>query len=731
MGARDSAAQVAYRSLISQEQDKAVLRALETAVAPISLLTSLMFIGLAVAHPLILEGTHRWTMCIVALSGACICFVIYQVWRSGYRKCSAHCMLGMAAIVVAINSTAQFWLYPAPEHTTNFIVLTLAMGLLLLSRAWFYLLGAAIFTIWLAMVAWFEFPNLFNWDWFYFFAMAAAIMLHEQRLGATQAIAQREAVLHVRNEQLRQLLRLPEISQGNHLQAYGRVADAAMLEFSPQSVQIWIVSEDQTRKRVAVRGDETLASEWDLSPFARVLDRLEDSGTLELAGSELAPDYPLAMVNAGGIMVSGRLHGFIKLDYDQSHGPWSTDDHAYLNALAGVAALVVQSEEHHRLEARAHEAERLESLGILAGGVAHDFNNLLTVMIGHAEMLTTTEADVRESSGAIIEAGSRAKELAQQMLAYAGRASFVTRTVNLASLLDDVSSPWAQSLLGDVQLEVTHDANAARWVNVDATQIRQVILNLLTNARDASATHIHVAMGSLELQSAQFNNFVISPAAAGVFHWFEVTDNGQGMDRLTLERMFDPFYSRREGGTGLGLAAVLGILRAHGGTIRASSEVNRGTTLCVLLPAASEPVEELVDEPKAVELETGSGRVLLVEDEDLVSELTTIYLRKSGHTVRTLASVADYSKAQIDPHEYDCAIVDLTLGDGNGQDVIADLLAKNPRLPTIIISGYDSSEALSNFALAQRVAFLQKPYSLDQLEAAMAQASEIAAQHKP
>jgi PAS domain S-box-containing protein len=233
------------------------------------------------------------------------------------------------------------------------------------------------------------------------------------------------------------------------------------------------------------------------------------------------------------------------------------------------------------LERRLLHAQKLESLGVMAGGIAHDFNNLLMGITGNLEvaLLKLGPSDARQSIEQAHQTACRAAELAGQMLAYSGRGLFVVSDLNLSTLVQEN----AQLLNLQLDRELPH-------VCADIAQFQQVVMNLISNASEASGEApgvVTIATGVADFDREYLNSSVIEQKPApGRFVWLEVADNGTGLDAETRQRMFDPFFSTKFTGRGLGLSAVLGIVKAHGGAIMVDSEIGRGTTVRVLLPAA-------------------------------------------------------------------------------------------------------------------------------------------------
>ena len=390
--------------------------------------------------------------------------------------------------------------------------------------------------------------------------------------------------------------------------------------------------------------------------------------------------------------------------------------------IRSIRASGVREELLVALEGQAHKAEHLKSLGVLAGGVAHDFNNLLMVILGNIELLqesqsTSSETQVRLKS--MMNAGMRARDLAEQMLAYAGRTHRKNQTVDLAFFGSEVDGDWAHDLLTGIEVDFDIEQDMIFPVEVDPTQIRQVVLNLLTNARDSGATRITIALGSEDSLKPSKENSALENSG---HHWLEVRDNGSGMPASEMDRIFEPFYTTREMGTGLGLAASRGIVRAHLGTLTAESQLNQGSQFRIMLPRSPNEPKQIVNEApgmlKSVPKET---KVLLVEDEVLVAELTIAMLNLSGRQVQWFDSLAAFQRdlSSIDLDQFEIALIDVTLGDGSGVDAASLVRSRRADLPVVLVSGYDARNVMNDQRLDGSVEFLSKPFSRGTLQVAI------------
>ncbi|MGH2633227.1 MAG: PAS domain S-box protein, partial [Tepidiformaceae bacterium] len=289
--------------------------------------------------------------------------------------------------------------------------------------------------------------------------------------------------------------------------------------------------------------------------------------------------------------------------------------------LNGVLLLAREITERKRSEEALRQAQKLESLGVLAGGIAHDFNNLLVGIIGNAGLALTEispSSPARETIQDIEHAGRRAADLARQMLAYSGKGRFVVHQVAIADLVEEMTHLLRVSLGKRVTLSYQF-APDLPWVEADATQLRQVIMNLVVNASDAIGDAdgvITLSTGRLIVDANYLAEAYMSPdLPPGPYIYLDVEDTGCGMDAETAARIFDPFFTTKFTGRGLGLAAVLGIVRGHHGALKVTSEPGCGSTFRLLLPAADAPAADVSEGTTVASAWRGSGVVLVVDDE--------------------------------------------------------------------------------------------------------------------
>ena len=401
--------------------------------------------------------------------------------------------------------------------------------------------------------------------------------------------------------------------------------------------------------------------------------------------------------------------------------------------LMSVAEDITASKEAERqrtqLERRIQQTQKLESLGVLAGGIAHDFNNLLMGILGHADLSLEQlppMSPARESIQQIVQASRRAADLCRQMLAYSGRGTYVIEPVDLTGLVEEMVHLLRASISKKALMNLNLEANLPS-VRGDATQIRQVVMNLVINASEAIGERsgvITVSTGAMECSHDYLRaSYLDDDLQEGLYVYIEVSDTGCGMDKSTQQRIFEPFFTTKFTGRGLGMAAVLGIVRGHRGALKVYSEVGRGTTFRILFPACPEASPLAAVEPReAAARGDGRGRILLVDDEETVRTLGKRMLEHLGYEVQTAADGQEALKAWADGSGFDLVLLDLTMPHMDGEETFRALRRTSPGVRVVLSSGYTQLDITSRFAGKGLAGFIQKPYTLDQLRQCIRQA---------
>ena len=395
----------------------------------------------------------------------------------------------------------------------------------------------------------------------------------------------------------------------------------------------------------------------------------------------------------------------------------------------GVIALALDVTERRRLEEermerRLQQSQKLESLGLLAGGIAHDFNNLLVGMLGHATLAMAENhiaPPLREHLERIESAAQRAADLTRQLLAYSGQGRFVVETIALSELVYDMAQLLQITISRRAELQFDF-AKELPSIDADAAQVRQVVMNLITNASSAlgeAPGTIRLATSEVSLDPEDLPGIEVSAGTLEPDHYvvLEVSDTGRGMDAAVRERMFDPFFTTRDDGHGLGLAAVLGIVRGHGGAIQVESEPGNGTTIRLWFPASERSTNRGLPTLEAFDVGHG-GCVLVVDDERAVRTLARAALERAGYEVECAVGGLEALKAfESAPDRFGLVLLDLTMPELDGEQTFRTLRRIRPGVRVLLSSGYTEQEATSQFAGRGLAGFLQKPYRAAELVA--------------
>lgn len=391
-----------------------------------------------------------------------------------------------------------------------------------------------------------------------------------------------------------------------------------------------------------------------------------------------------------------------------------------LSQVQDVTERVESQEERQRLEAQVQHAQKLESLGVLAGGIAHDFNNLLVGILGNADLALLSlpeKGEARECLMDLVVSAQHAAELCKQMLAYSGRGRFVVEPVDVNGMLRSMGSLIQASISKRAVLNLLL-AEKLPLIEADAAQLRQVFMNLLINASDALGDddgRIDVS-SSVEFCDRDYfdRRAVREDLAGGEYVRVEIRDSGCGMDPETQRKIFEPFFTTKFTGRGLGLAAVLGIMRGHRGAITVSSAPGEGAAFTLYFPVAAGVCEAFGGIGECFGAD--GARVLVVDNEPMVRSLAQRSLESAGYVVSCAANGAealDLLKRHRD--EFHAMLLDLNLPTANGQILFSTLRSLTRGLPIVVTSGYSEEESVSRLGVAGLDAYLQKPYSAQEL----------------
>jgi response regulator RpfG family c-di-GMP phosphodiesterase/nitrogen-specific signal transduction histidine kinase len=413
------------------------------------------------------------------------------------------------------------------------------------------------------------------------------------------------------------------------------------------------------------------------------------------------------------------------------------EDHSQTADAAGLRGGEAESLLETAETVRLLQAQKLQSLGLVACGIAHDFNNILTGVIGNIQLALDSlppDAAGRQQVIEIEAAARRAAELAKELLAFGGRGASPVEPVDLSELVADAKQLFGV-VLPDKRRVIYDPEEGIGAIEADATQVRQVLLNLITNAAEASedpydSISVRTRQKSYE-ESDLEDLYGAAELAAGDYICLEVSDSGVGIPEEAREKLFEPFFTTKETGSGLGLAAVLEIVQRHGGGIQVRSKPGEGTTFTVLFPRSDQPVVVTSPAPSTDVTWVGSGTVLVVDDEVTVRTVVSAIAAANGFEVLTAKEGREAIRVlEQHPAEIDVALVDLSMPGIDGVEAIGRMRDIQGGLKTILMSGYDKQEMEALYPACSIDTFLQKPFDSAQLMARLREALDSPGGHR-
>jgi two-component system cell cycle sensor histidine kinase/response regulator CckA len=376
-------------------------------------------------------------------------------------------------------------------------------------------------------------------------------------------------------------------------------------------------------------------------------------------------------------------------------------------------------QERARLEGNLRQAQKMESVGRLAGGVAHDFNNMLSVIFGYAELIKSRLKDgdpMLKEVQEIENAAGRSRDLTRQLLAFSRKQAIAPRPIDLNELIEGMQNALARLIGEDIDLRFYH-GDGLWQIMFDTSQIEQVLFNLAVNARDAMPDGGKLTIETQNICLDEDYCKMHPGFIPGPFVLLGVSDDGAGMDGETLQNAFEPFFTTKEQGkgTGLGLAMVYGIVKQNGGFINIYSEQGRGTSFKIFIPKILEEGEswEKNEESPAI---TGTGTVLIVEDDDMVRKIASEMLEAVGYTVIAIGKPEEALALCGDPGAaIDLLITDVIMPGMSGKELRDRVELTRPGIKVLFMSGYTSDVIAHRGVLEEGVHFLQKPFSMNDL----------------
>ncbi len=421
--------------------------------------------------------------------------------------------------------------------------------------------------------------------------------------------------------------------------------------------------------------------------------------------------------------VDGKEHLFdvIKVPVQSSVG----DVSGIVSIAVDMTAQLEIEQEKEQMQQQLLHTQKLESLGILAGGIAHDFNNILAAIMGHAEMARYKSMRdplaVKQHLQRIVESTDKAADLCKQMLAFSGRGKFIVKPLDISQLIESILNILEVSLNKGVILKLSLTENLP-MIEADASQIQQIAMNLITNANEAIDTKsgvISIRTGVMQAGSDYLSQCLCAEdVREGSFVFMEISDTGCGMTSATIKKIFDPFFTTKFTGRGLGMSAVLGIVRGHHGALKLYSEPGQGTTFRVLFPALDYSYANKAGSDRGLLNSNKDAVVLVVDDEESIREMASMMLTDLG--ISEVLTASDGREAleiyRRERERIDLVLLDLTMPHMDGEETFRQLRLINPAVKVILSSGYSEQSVQDRFAGKGLCGFLQKPYIPDTLQ---------------
>jgi two-component system cell cycle sensor histidine kinase/response regulator CckA len=389
-----------------------------------------------------------------------------------------------------------------------------------------------------------------------------------------------------------------------------------------------------------------------------------------------------------------------------------TDEHG--QAVRGIG-ISLDITDRRRLEQQYQQAQKMEAVGRLAGGVAHDFNNLLTAILGYCELLLadmTPEDPVHQDLTEIQKAGARASDLTRQLLAFSRKQIIEPKLLDLSAIVSDLQGMLGRLIGADVNVVFVLAPDLAR-VKADRGQVQQIVMNLAINARDAMPRGGTLTIETANVELDDYHAKTHIDSKPGSYVVLKVVDTGTGMNAEVRARLFEPFFTTKEPGkgTGLGLATVHGIAKQSGGMVEVESEIGEGTTFSVYFPRA-EALETVPEAPTRVSRPHAGGQtVLVVDDDEALRTLTKRLLTRHGYTVLLAANASDALRVVETNPSINVLLTDVVMPGASGPELTQQLIEQRPMLNVIYMSGYTEDAIVRHGVLKPGIVFLNKPFT--------------------
>ena len=408
-------------------------------------------------------------------------------------------------------------------------------------------------------------------------------------------------------------------------------------------------------------------------------------------------------------------------EYSQSLGKWFSII-AYQTQKDEFAAIIEDITEQKDLDEKLRQTQKMESIGILAGGIAHDFNNILTTMMGYSEIIkldkNATE-DIKTHVNEVLKSGERAKDLVKQILMFSRRDETEIQSINIEGIINETSKFLRATLPKTIELKINKGVDDY-FVKGDYIQIQQVVMNLITNAyqameNDEGKIEISLNKGNLPKKLAKEHQL-----SQGEYVMFKIKDNGSGIPKNIMDKIFDPWFTTKNNptkkGTGLGLSIVYGIIKRYEGTITVKSEENKGTEFDIYLPSSNKRIEQIIKEDH-VEL-NGKGRILIVDDEIQILDILKKVIEKSGYHVdaytNPLKAEESIKQGMSKGLRYDLIMTDMQMPQLKGTELIKRAKEIDSDISTIIMTGH-SEYMDQNKAKSMNIGYVSKPFKFEEI----------------
>ena len=560
----------------------------------------------------------------------------------------------------------------------------------------------------------------------------------DQVLGVSTDVTERRLMedrLRERNERLARhqehLHRLAILDWPDLDGTLTQIAHAASEALRVKRVGVWLFTDDRSALRCRLLYEGRLRHEMagavvEAKRFPAYFEAIEASRTMAVDLAQYDPQtsafydshlrpHGIGALLGASIRVRGRTVGVVRHEHVGPPRLWAQEEEQFAASIADLVALAISTAERREIEAQLLQSQKMEAVGVLAGGVAHDFNNLLTAILGYADILAKRlegNAALRDLAGEIRSAGERASGLTRQLLAFSRKQVIHPRTVDLNEIVRGVA-PMLRRLIGEDVVLLTVLAPESLFLRADPGQIEQVIMNLAINARDALPAGGTVTISTFRRPPSGRDEAGDTVAQAGAIG-LRVSDTGTGMDAETKARIFEPFFTTKgQGqGTGLGLSTVYGIVRQSDGEIRVESAPGQGSHFEMSFPAVTPPASRSDPDARVERPDRLTGRVvLLVEDEGLVRTLASHVLRSQGaQVIEASCGTEALERAEAATCRIDLLLTDVVMPGMNGRELAERLLKSCPETKVLFMSGYPNP-ALGGAASFGRENFLLKPFA--------------------